>query len=63
MTINNSVGAAKVTSPLLKQRAHNELAEIKFVATRHASRYALVPLLKEEPVGLQRLQQLAEQGV
>jgi len=61
--INNSVAAARVTSPLLRQRAHNELREIEAVSTRYASRYALVPLLKEEPVGLQRLQQLSRQGV
>ena len=61
--INNSVAAAKVTSPLLKQRAHNELREIESVTTRHASRYALVPLLKDEPIGMQRLQQLSKQGV
>jgi len=61
--INNSVAAAQVTSPLLRARAHNELREIETVANRHANRYALVPLLKEEPIGVQRLQQLSEQGV
>jgi arsenite-transporting ATPase len=57
--INNSVAAARVTSPLLRQRARNELREIDAVATRHATRYALVPLQSEEPVGVQRLLQLA----
>ena len=56
--INNSVAAAQVTSALLQARAHNELREIEAVATRHARRYALVPLLREEPVGVTRLQQL-----
>jgi arsenite-transporting ATPase len=60
--INNSVAAATISAPLLKQRAHNELREIEAVSTRHASRYALVPLLSEEPVGVQRLQNLSEQG-
>jgi arsenite-transporting ATPase len=55
--INNSVAAAAVTSPLLKQRAHNELREIDLVAKQYASRYALVPLLKDEPIGVARLQQ------
>ncbi len=54
--INNSVAAsamtAPLTSPLLQQRARNEQVEIAQVATRHASRYALVPLLKEEPIGV-----------
>jgi arsenite-transporting ATPase len=57
--INNSVAAAKVTSPLLKKRAHIELREIEAVSKHHASRYALVPLQQEEPVGVQRLLQLA----
>ncbi|MDO9164673.1 MAG: arsenical pump-driving ATPase [Rhodoferax sp.] len=60
--INNSVAASSLTvpltSPLLQQRAHNELVEIESVATRHARRYALVPLLKDEPVGVDRLMQL-----
>ena len=60
--INNSVAAATVRSPLLKRRAHNELREIEAVSKRYASRYALVPLLREEPVGVRRLQQLSEQG-
>jgi len=56
--INNSVAATQVTSPLLQARAHTELREINAVAQQHASRYALVPLLKEEPVGVERLLQL-----
>ena len=57
--INNSVAAAAPKSPLLRQRAHNELREIDTVATRHAQRYALVPLLKQEPIGVDRLLQLS----
>ncbi len=57
--INNSVAAARVTSPLLLQRAHNELREIEAVTSRHATRYALVPLLQTEPVGVARLSQMA----
>jgi len=58
--INNSVAASLVNSPLLRQRAKNELREIDAVATRHATRYAVVPLLAEEPIGTARLRQLAE---
>jgi arsenite-transporting ATPase len=58
--INNSIAAAHAHSPLLRQRARNELREIEAVATRHAARYALVPLLKEEPIGVERLLQLSE---
>jgi arsenite-transporting ATPase len=60
--INNSVAATTVTSPLLRRRAQSELQEIEVVSRKHASRYALVPLLKEEPVGVQRLQQLSKPG-
>jgi arsenite-transporting ATPase len=57
--INNSVAAARVSSPLLLQRAKNELHEIEAVTTHHASRFALVPLLKDEPIGVKRLTHLA----
>ena len=57
--INNSVAASQPQAPLLRQRAANELREIEAVATQHAPRYALVPLLPTEPVGVQRLLDLA----
>lgn len=57
--INNSVAAAHPLSPLLRQRAHNELREIEAVAKRYAHRYAVVPLLKEEPVGVPHLLELS----
>ncbi|MDQ2945674.1 MAG: arsenical pump-driving ATPase [Acidobacteriota bacterium] len=57
--INNSVAAAHPVSPLLRQRAHNELREIEAVARHHAHRYAVVPLLREEPVGVAHLLELS----
>ena len=57
--INNSIAATTVHSRLLRQRADNELHEIERVATIHAHRYAVVPLLKEEPVGVERLLELS----
>lgn len=57
--INNSVAATTTTSSLLHQRALNELVEINAVATQHSKRYAVVPMLKDEPIGVQRLQDLA----
>jgi len=57
--INQSVAAANTASPLLRQRAQRELDEIHTVAGRHAPRYAVVPLLKDEPVGVARLQAMA----
>lgn len=58
--INNSVAATTVSSPLLQRRAHNELGEIDAVATRHAQRYAVVPLQQHEPIGVDRLLLLAQ---
>jgi arsenite/tail-anchored protein-transporting ATPase len=57
--INNSVAAAKPRSPLLRQRARNELREVEAVASRYARRYAVVPLLRDEPIGVHRLLELA----
>jgi arsenite-transporting ATPase len=57
--INNSVAAADPRAPLLRQRAHNELREIDAVASQLAKRFAVVPLLKNEPVGVDRLRALA----
>ncbi len=56
--INNSVAAAVTHSPLLRERARNERIEIDAVAYQHAHRYAVVPLLKEEPVGEKGLRAL-----
>jgi len=56
--VNNSLAAAITGSTLLRQRALNEVEQINAVATRHARRYAVVPLLAEEPVGARRLLEL-----
>lgn len=57
--VNNSVAAARPQSPLLQRRARNELGEIEKITALHARRYAVVPLLKQEPVGVERLLELA----
>ena len=56
--INNSIAAADACSTLLQQRAQNEVSEINAVAHHHATRYAVVPMLKEEPTGRESLLQL-----
>ncbi|WP_034372905.1 arsenical pump-driving ATPase [Comamonas testosteroni] len=61
--INTSVAASLAKSPLLRQRAANELREISAVANQHAARYAVVPLLKEEPIGAERLRALVKVNV
>ncbi|MEO8133001.1 MAG: hypothetical protein ABI831_03360 [Betaproteobacteria bacterium] len=48
---------------VLRQRARNELREIDAVASNYAKRYAVVPLLKEEPVGVERLLELANHPI
>jgi arsenite/tail-anchored protein-transporting ATPase len=56
--INNSLIAANPQSRLLRQRALNEVAQIRLVATQYAKRYAIAPLMAEEPVGVERLRGL-----
>jgi arsenite-transporting ATPase len=58
--VNNCLAGANPVSPLLRRRAANELAQIDAVATRHAQRWAAVPLQAEEPVGAARLAQLVD---
>ncbi len=59
--INNSIAAAPcLGSNLLKQRALNEVSEIDAVAHHYATRYAVIPLMKEEPVGQQNLHHLIQ---
>jgi arsenite-transporting ATPase len=58
--INNSVAATTTSSPLLHQRALNELVEINSVEQQYSKRYAVVAMLKDEPIGVARLLELAE---
>lgn len=53
--INQSVAATATRSPLLTLRAHNERREIESVARCHSRRYAVAPLLEQEPIGVERL--------
>jgi arsenite-transporting ATPase len=61
--INNSLAMANPTSPLLRQRAFNELSQIKEVETNYAKRWAVIPLQAEEPVGVERLRKLIHTNV
>jgi arsenite-transporting ATPase len=56
--VNNSLAVANLRSELLRRRALNEVTQINAVAKHYAKRYAVVPLLAEEPVGVERLRQL-----
>lgn len=56
--INNSLALANPIAPLLCQRASAELPQIEAVATRYATRWAVVPLQAQEPVGIELLRKL-----
>ncbi len=58
--INNSVAASDTKSPLLHLRAKQELAQIELVRNTYAKKLAIVPLQKEEPVGIDALSTLAQ---
>ncbi|NTU58395.1 MAG: arsenical pump-driving ATPase [Chlorobiaceae bacterium] len=60
--INNCIASSSLHSPLLMQRAQNELREADAVASRYANRFAIVPLLKQEPVGIPQLLQMSRQN-
>jgi arsenite/tail-anchored protein-transporting ATPase len=57
--VNNSLAAAAPRSALLRQRAANELPEIDKVRGACSRRFALVPALAVEPVGIAALRSLA----
>ncbi|WP_349918591.1 arsenical pump-driving ATPase [Aeromonas veronii] len=54
--VNHMLAPASVTSPLLAQRAYRQQPHIDAVKGDHAQRYAVVPLLATEPVGVEALQ-------
>ena len=56
--VNDSIAAAKPQSPFLRRRARNEVEQIDRVR-EIAERVAIVPLLAEEPVGVERLAALS----
>ncbi|SUB82583.1 Arsenical pump-driving ATPase [Pragia fontium] len=58
--INNSLATTGTTSPLLHHRAEQEIEQINLVKAQYATRLALIPLQKEEPVGIERLNKLAK---
>ncbi|HDT5733312.1 TPA: arsenical pump-driving ATPase [Enterobacter roggenkampii] len=58
--VNNSLAAAKPSSPLLKTRANRELPLISDVEGQYAKRIALTALQSEEPVGIDLLEEMAK---
>ncbi|MEZ6993898.1 MULTISPECIES: arsenical pump-driving ATPase [unclassified Aeromonas] len=58
--INHSLQQSEVRSPLLLRRAEGQQPHIEAVERQHASRFAVVPLLAEEPVGADALRRLCQ---
>ncbi|MHC8472441.1 arsenical pump-driving ATPase [Plesiomonas shigelloides] len=58
--VNHALQTEQVRSPLLVQRAHRQQPHIDAVKHLHAHRYAVVPLLASEPVGVVALQALSQ---
>ncbi len=58
--INASLAASGTRDPLLLERMAGELREIERVKRDYAERIAVVPWVKDAPVGLERLRDLAE---
>jgi arsenite-transporting ATPase len=44
----------------LRESRGGSLKDIEHVATEHAQRYAVIPLMAEEPVGVERLLALSK---
>jgi arsenite/tail-anchored protein-transporting ATPase len=57
--VNQSLAAADTADPVLVERARAELPLIEHVRGRLAKRVAVVPVLAREPVGPERLRELA----
>jgi arsenite-transporting ATPase len=60
--VNHCLAGSAPASPLLRQRAANELVQIDAVAKHHTQHWAVVPLQAEEPVGAVRLRHLAHRA-
>lgn len=58
--VNSSMYAADPTSPLLAARAANEVPHIRRVADELADRYAVVPVLRNEPIGVTALESMVK---
>ena len=58
--VNQSIAATETHSPLLRRRARAEQPRIAEVAAQYAQRHAVVPALREEPVGMERLLKLLD---
>jgi arsenite-transporting ATPase len=56
--VNRSLAASTTSDSVLLQRAENESEQLQRICHGLAARVAILPLMPDEPVGIQRLEQL-----
>ncbi len=56
--VNRSLAASSTADPVLMQRAANEHEQLQRITNGLATRLAILPLMPDEPVGIERLEQL-----
>ncbi len=56
--VNRSLAASVTSDPVLLQRAANEMEQFRRITNGLAKRLAILPLQREEPVGIDKLNQL-----
>ena len=59
--VNRSLAASSTSDPVLVQRAANEHAQLQRIVNGLATRVAILPLMPDEPVGIELLDQLLAQ--
>jgi arsenite-transporting ATPase len=60
--VNRSLAVSTTTDPLLQKRASHEQKELQRIAGGLAKRFAMLPLMTEEPVGVLLLEKLLRTG-
>ena len=56
--VNRSLAATRTTDPMLLQRAANEQIQLQRISDGLAKRLAILPLMADDPVGVENLLQL-----
>ena len=59
--VNRSLAASSTSDPVLMQRAANEHEQLQRIMNGLATRVAILPLMPDEPVGIELLEQLLAQ--
>lgn len=56
--VNSSLAAAATSQPILQKRAYSEQEQIAKVRDEYSTRFAVVPMQADEPVGVEKLKAL-----